>query len=361
MKNIIDYIRQFGNLSFHEKPFTDVDSLILSQLTYMDFGGIVPTLSEGRLAVTLGETSQHPLREKMFVQSVGEKDNRKLFSAMENSKRFSSLRLNYYEYHLDIEREKQFAAITYGIGENKTYIAFRGTDQYLASWKEDFNMTYKGPIPAQLHGLQYLEEVGKLEKGELLVGGHSKGGNLALYACIYCAKVIRDRVTAIYSHDGPGMRKEVYEEEVYKELVPRIFKTIPQSSIVGMLLYQRELPTIIYSNALTMGQHYPYSWVIEGEHFKKVHQLKKDALAIDRGLKKWLEDTDDERRKLFVDTIYQVISKTGIATIYEIKDNIRTGLFQILESTKEIDEETRQSLREILRTLLKNVANAYRK
>lgn len=359
MKNIIDYVREYGDRSFCEKPFNDVDSLILCQLAYMDFKGMVPDVEEDQPWVLLQEVGHHMLREKIFLHSVGEKENRKLFALLEKSRRFAQMGMNYHVDDLNLLQEKQFSAISFR-WEDTFYIAYRGTDQYLASWKEDFNMTHQSTIPAQLEALKYIEKVGCRAKGKLMVGGHSKGGNLALYACIYCAKSIRDKLTAIYSHDGPGMRPEIYAEEVYRQLVPIIRKTIPPSSIVGLLLYQREKSKIIHSSSYSMGQHNPFSWTVEKGEFRPYPNLRKDALAKDCAFKRWLQQTNDESRKLFVDTIYQIISATGAVVTSDLKKNIWTKAMDALESSKDIDENSRETMKEVLRTLMRNLRDSYK-
>lgn len=355
MKNIIDYVLEYGDQSFVQKPFNEVDSLILCQLSYMDFRGIIPKLHEAKKEITLAEAGRHPLREKIFLDSVGAKKNRRLFEAMENSKRYAEMGMNYYQSDIDIEAEKQFAAITCRLSPDILYLAFRGTDQHLVAWKEDFNMTYRSSIPAQLDALRYVEEVGVKESAKLILGGHSKGGNLALYACIYCAKPIRDRILKVFTHDGPGMRPETYEQAVYEEIVPKIHKTVPQGSIVGQMLYQREQSRIIYSNALGLWQHDPYHWSVEKGRFKTCEQLDKDAVATDQALKKWLSETDDEKRRIFVDTLYEILCATGISELSEIKENIREHLFALIKKAHTIDEETKSEFYEVMNMLIKNL------
>lgn len=362
LKNIIDYVLEYGDQSFADKPFNEVDSLILSQLIYMDFTGLVPAVSQEKEDVSLTEVGKHVLREKMFRSSVGEKKNRKLFQEMEKSKRYALIGMNCYQSHIDISQEKQFAAVTFRISPDVIYLAFRGTDQHLVGWKEDFNMTYKAPIPAQIDSLKYIEEVGRRsETDRLIIGGHSKGGNLALYASIYCAKPIRDRIIRIFSHDGPGMRREIYQQKAYQELVPKIHKTVPQSSIVGQMLYQREESRIIYSNAYGLWQHDPYNWVVERGHFKSCEHLEKDAVAIDQALKKWLSETDDDKRSLFVNTLYEIICAAGISELHEMRENLRENLFAIIETTKNIDEDTRAAFHEVMNALLKNLLTRSKK
>ncbi|MDO4720330.1 MAG: DUF2974 domain-containing protein [Peptostreptococcaceae bacterium] len=360
MKNIVDYIRSKGKENFERRSFNEVDSLVLSQLSYLNFEGLVPCFGSEGSPVTIAEIGRKALREKLFIQSVGGGNNRKFFHALETSKRFSDIALSDYINIVEQKSERQFSAITCHLGQQTLYIAYRGTDQYLVSWKEDFNMMYKGPIPAQLDALQYLERIGERFAGKIILGGHSKGGNLAVYSAIYCAKEIRERLEAIYNHDGPGLRTEVYQEEIYRQLKHKIQKTIPQTSFVGMLLYQQEEAKIIHSDAKGLLQHDPFSWRVEGTGFKVGHKLEKDALAANAAIKKWLTETDDEKRKIFVDTIYDILAGTGVFDIYEMREKTFNKIAKMLSLAKGIDEETRALIHGMIRALLKNIMDAYR-
>lgn len=360
LKNIVDYIRSKGKESFEKRSFNEVDSLVLSQLSYLNFEGLVPCFGSEGSPVMIAEIGRKVLREKLFIQSVGGRNNRKFFHALETSKRFSEIALSDYINIVERKSEKQFSAITCHLGQQTLYIAYRGTDQYLVSWKEDFNMMYKGPVPAQLDALQYLEGIGERFAGKIILGGHSKGGNLAVYSAIYCAKEIRERLEAIYNHDGPGLRTEVYQEEIYRQLKHKIYKTIPQTSFVGMLLYQQEEAKIIHSDAKGLLQHDPFSWRVEGTGFKTGHKLEKDALAANAAIKKWLTETDDEKRKIFVDTIYDILAGTGIFDVYEMREKTFDKITKMLSLTKGIDEETKALIHGMIRALLKNIMDAYR-
>lgn len=361
LNNIIDYVNIQGKESFEQRPFNAVDSLVLSQLSYLNFEGLVPAFGCENSPVSIAQIGRNVLREKLFMQSVGGKNNQKFFQALERSRRFAGISLSDYINLIDLKSEKQFCAVTCRLDSKTVYIAYRGTDQYLVSWKEDFNMMYKGPVPAQLESVCYLESIGEKFSGKIMVGGHSKGGNLAVYSAIYCAKEVRDRICAIYSHDGPGLREQIYEEEIYKQLRPKIHKSIPQTSFVGMLLFQQEKADIIYSNAKGLLQHDPYTWVVEGVNFKPGHQLEKDSLAANEAIKKWLSETDDEKRKIFVDTIYDILAGTGIFEIYEMREKSFEKISRMLSLAKNIDEETKTLLHQMIRALLKNIMEAYRK
>ncbi len=75
---------------------------------------------------------------------------------------------------------------------------------------------------------------------EFIMGGHSKGGNIAVYSAMECDSSIQSRIIKIYSHDGPGFKEDILKGGKYELIKDKIYKILPQSSIVGMLLHHQE-------------------------------------------------------------------------------------------------------------------------
>ena len=209
MKNIIDYVAQEKD-NFLDKAFNSVDILVLSQFSYLNLIGLVPDMSCVVKPVSIGEIT-HILKHYTLTNRVRDSEsNLKLLHALANSPRFSNTKITFYVEKIDFQTEKQFSATTYLLEDGTAYIAFRGTDASFVGWKEDFNMAFISPIPSQEEGVKYVRAVGGILSCDLRIGGHSKGGNIAVYSAIKCDMSIKNRITHIFSHDGPGFSDEIF-------------------------------------------------------------------------------------------------------------------------------------------------------
>ncbi len=209
MKTVIDYLKEYGEYTFEEKPLNDVDSLILSQFSYINFDGLVHGAADKEQMVTMKELIDSADYEHLYADERYRKDNTALFQTMYHSRRFQSIRIGYYVNRVDLDKETQFSAVTIRLSDGKFYMAFRGTDESIVGWKEDFNLAFSKPVPGQIMSVEYLEQAAGMTDGGFYVGGHSKGGNLAVYSAMNCKKEVRDRIITIFDHDGPGFRAEV--------------------------------------------------------------------------------------------------------------------------------------------------------
>ncbi|MCM1551791.1 MAG: DUF2974 domain-containing protein, partial [Butyrivibrio sp.] len=212
------YLKEYGDVPFTERPMNDVDSLVLCQLAYLKFDGLVPGIDTNAPSVTLKELAKHPMADGLFADERFEKDNRELFARMLAGRRFCNLKLNCYINIVEKEWETQFAAITCILEDNTIYVAFRGTDETIVGWKEDFNMAYLSPVPGQAMSVKYLNMVTEKFGNLFYVGGHSKGGNFAVYSAMKCVPKVQERILKVYCMDGPGFRPEVLEECGYDRI-----------------------------------------------------------------------------------------------------------------------------------------------
>ncbi|MEG1427889.1 MAG: Mbeg1-like protein, partial [Oscillospiraceae bacterium] len=231
MQNIIDYVEEKGIFSFAEFPFTDVDSLILSQLAYWKFDGFVPSIDEEDRDITFLNLLEHENVSTLFSSVWDIPSNTALLKALAGSDRYGEVTLHYYVNDMDIAAQKQFSALTFQVGTAFLYLAFRGTDDSFVGWKEDFDMACETPVPSQLAGVKYLSDVAQKATGALVTGGHSKGGNIAEYAAVSCPKKTSSRIAAIYNHDAPGFHRAFYSSPRYMAVKDKIHKTVPQASL----------------------------------------------------------------------------------------------------------------------------------
>jgi len=359
MKNIVSYAAEQTD-SFSKKPFNAVDSLILSQFSYLNFDGFVPGISETAKPVRIAETAEMENIDVLFRGVRDNESNRKLLKTLATSPRFSNIRMTFYVNKIDIYEEKQFSAITYLLDDETAYVAFRGTDATFVGWKEDFNMGFISPVPSQEEGVKYLNAVGYMIASELIVGGHSKGGNIAVYSAMKCHQHIRDRIIRVFNHDGPGFREEVFHCPGYQSIKDRIHKTIPQSSVIGMLLHNQESYYVVKSNRFWIMQHDPFSWQVKDDDFLYLQAVKSSTMFMNSALNKWIGSLDDSKRELFVETLYEVIKATGAMTYYDLTEDWYNKASAALKAIKGIDEETRSFVLKTIGSLFVLAAKSLR-
>lgn len=357
MKNIIDYVRE-EERTFLQKDFSEVDSLVLAQLSYMDFSGLELSQKEHG-PVTLAEFLGSDSSSGLFDHVLDKETNRAFVSALQDSPRFSTIALAHYVDSSDTGTEKQFAALTYLLEDGTSYVAFRGTDLTFNGWKEDFNMAFMTSIPSQEEAVRYLEKVHSLFKRPLRVGGHSKGGNLAIYASMRCADTVRTDIMDIYDHDGPGFHDSIYREFQKQPLWKDIKSTVPQASIIGMLLPENLAEySVVESNQTGIMQHDPFSWKITPEGgFALVDELDDDAVAFNKKLNAWLSTIEDERRERFINSLYGVVEATGAVTFQDLTEDRMAKIGSALVAINDLDEDTKSIIGELVQAWFKTTVS----
>lgn len=348
---IIEYLKEYGGRTWAEMPMNDVDSLALCQLSYLKFDGIVPDVHDNKASVSLEDIARHADFEKLFSDERYEKDNRALFLAMLESRRYRKLKLNCYINLVEIEYETQFSAVTYLLEDGNLYIAYRGTDETIVGWKEDFNMAFLNPVPGQAYSVKYLNMVTGRLKNHFFLGGHSKGGNLAVYAAMNCLPQVRDRVLKIYSMDGPGFRPEVLEACHYEAIADKVVKILPHSSLVGMLFERDIRYQVVESRTFGLAQHNPYTWLVENGGFVKADDIYESRKVMDGAINEWILSLNEQQLRTFVDTFYQVITASQAQDLIEFTADWKKSMNGIILALKEVDEQTARMLKEIIKSL----------
>lgn len=306
MADLFDYLLWRGDLGMDAVPPNPVDTLILSELSYIGFDGLVrgDFLYPVPLKVAAEAFLALPDRE----DRVRVKKDVELIAACARSARFAPLRLVFYRNELLPEQESQFAAVTWLMPEGGALITFRGTDMSLAGWKEDFNMSFQDAVPAQEKGLRYLEAFARTHEGPIYLAGHSKGGNIAVYAAAKCQPEHQARIVAVHNHDGPGFQSAMMRDPGYRAVLPKVHTFLPQSSVVGMLLEHEEPYTVVKSRQISLLQHDPYSWEVLGGDFVRMAQVDDSSRFLDRAIKTWLAGRSLEERNEFVDAVYELLT-----------------------------------------------------
>ncbi len=349
MANIFDYLLWRGDLPLSSQPFHEVDGVILARLAYMPFE-YIPALP-----LTVAEAAQCLLAVEDLP--VLQKDDLRLLETLAKSPRFQNMVLSRYVNELDGQSQTQFSAITVRLDDRSSFLSFRGTDNTLIGWKEDFNMCFVCPVPAQTLAVNYLREAAGEESGVFYLGGHSKGGNLAVYAAAFSG--LGDRVTAIYNYDGPGFDEQVLQSPGYQAVCKKVNTYVPQSSIVGMMLGHEETYTIVHSTQSGIWQHDIYSWEVRRDHFLCLETVDQSSRFIEHTLKGWIADLDHTQREQFVDAVYTVMSQTNANTLRQLTDHWFASAKAVLRCVKDLDEPTRKLVTQTLLLLVKSAKTSF--
>ena len=245
-----------------------------------------------------------------------------------NSTRFGSVRLFRYVESFQEQQEQQFSATTFLLDNDTAYVAFRGTDNTLVGWKEDFNMSFQSEVPSQTAAAAYLQEFSALSIHHILVGGHSKGGNLAVFAAVKAPPVLQARIQAVYNNDGPGFCSDILHSVAYYQILHKVHTFVPEASIVGMLLEHEEDYQVIASTQHGFLQHDPYSWCVNGADWYYLPETSSTSQRLDVSLKHWIASMQPAERERMVDTIFHLL-RTWSDTPLETREFMQKMLFRL--------------------------------
>ena len=339
MANVMDYLTWRGDLTFTQDPPNAVDALIFSALSYIQYGGQVEAQPEVPCLLRDAADSYFCLED--HESRVRVKNDLALLRQAAQTTRFGLTKMVCYRDMLIPEQETQFAAVTFLLDDGSAFLAFRGTDYSLVGWKEDFNMSFQQTVPAQRLALQYTREVAAEYMLPLRLGGHSKGGNLAVFAAARSSPMLQQRILEVYNHDGPGFTQYMMGDPGYLAMVPRIKTYIPQSSVIGMLLEHEEPYTVIRSKTVSLLQHDPYSWEVLGCELVQMEEVTESSRFLDSTIKTWFAEMSSQDRNQLVDVMFTLLGAGGVDNALDIfhPKNIRTYL-----KTLSSDENMRKVL-----------------
>lgn len=351
MENIIDYVREWGIYSFMEKPLNEVDSLVLCQLSYLNYQKFVPGLDKRNAPVSIQSIYEEPERDCILDDYWYKDENKELFEEAANSVRFGSLKMNYYVNVVNEEEETQFSAITFILEDKSVYIAYRGTDATIVGWKEDLNLAFSKPLHSQYLATEYMDRVASYIAGCFYAGGHSKGGNLAVYAAMNCGERTRDKIIRIYNNDGPGFRPEIRKQGNFEAIADRLVKFIPRSSLVGMILEDHCDYEIVESKSVGLLQHNSYSWKVEEGKFLRAQNMADSKLIRDASLNEWILSLSEEEIHTFVDTLYEVVSASEASNVFEFGADWKKCLQSVFAAARGVNDATKKAIHKITRSL----------
>lgn len=336
MASISAYIKNYGNKTFFEEPFNEIDNVIFSSLIYLNYEGIV---SENRKYIMLQEAGIKYLEKYNFFEvsklGIAQKVSYLLLKQVVNTIRYKDVLM--YNFNYIADENSQFGAVCFKVKKNFIYVAYEGTDNLLSGWKEDFKLSYEFPVTAQTLAIEYINKSIKIFDRNIIVGGHSKGGNLALVSSMYCKKSVNRKIKKVYSNDGPGLRREQIESERYKKIKNRFIHIVPNYSYVGVLL-RNDTFKVIKSTRRDFMAHSVSTWQTNGTSFIE-SSLSKISKNLKESIILWLDQHNDEQREKMITNVFKAFEKSGIKDINDFF-NIKNS-FNIVKNIRNIDDETK--------------------
>lgn len=351
---LLDYLQWRNDVPLSVSPFNEVDNIILAYLSYIDFGKL---RQEWDGFCDLKELFQcfckeHSLEE---IKTAGQFTERAplLLKEMMKGERFLDTKVGYYAVDFDKDQVKQFAALVFLLPDGTNYVSFRGTDETITGWKEDFLMSCQSETAGAKEAVDYFNKVAKALEGEFILGGHSKGGNFAMYAAAFCEAQHKERILKVYNNDGPGFRDEVIQSNEFQEMLPKILTVAPQSSIIGQLLSNPAEQRVIRSTAKGIMQHDAMTWEAEKDRLvpSELDELSHYAKTT---LGSWLESMDDESRESLCTTAFSLIESTKSETFIEFSADLVKNTEIIWKEMGKLPEDKKKEIMDALANLMES-------
>lgn len=353
MSNFLDYLKWRGDLSFARDPFNEVDNLVLSELAYIDFS---PVTGEPGNGVTLREAYRIMSEGNIKTELNLSHDPWPLLEAAAGTERFGNIICDYYINIIDQETTMQFSSTVFILGEMNSFVAFRGTDDTLVGWREDFLTYYQSQNAGQTESVEYLNHIMSELDGDVILGGHSKGGNLAIFGGAFCDEGYRKRIRRIYSNDGPGFNDSVTNTSEYRDVLEKVELIIPESSIISLILSNKPDRVIIQSSVNGgVQQHNPYTWEVEGSKFVRADEQSKDSIFVDEHLTRWVDSMDMKEKEHLVTAFFDAMESTGAETLGELPDGKLKMNIALHRAMKKMDI----TVQEDVKNALKKFASSY--
>lgn len=329
--NLYEYVKN-NNKTFEELPFNEVDNLVFAVLSYLDFEDMVSSNKKNKITLEeLSKTYFIKYPKPVFKEDITVKRYTfKLLKELITSNRFKDVLV--YKYVFNHNKDMQFGAVTFEFN-NMIYISYEGTDDYISGWKEDCQLSYQFPVKAHKEAIKYLNSYTFTNK-KIILGGHSKGGNLALVAGMLANRILRNKIDHIYSNDGPGLRLKELTSKKYTRIKDKYTHIIPNSSLVGILL-RHDNDKVIKANGIIVYTHLPYTWQIDNNKFI-TSNLSKTSAIIDRGMLNWLDKYSYEQRELFVNELFKAFDDNNIYSLNQFKFDLNI-IIDFLKSITSLD------------------------
>lgn len=331
--DLYEYIDNYGEKTFKEKKFNEIDNLIFSLLIYLDLNDIITDEIN-----TIEKIAQELFKknEKTKTLSITKKDAYKCLKKISNTKRYKDIQV--YNYIYIGTEDEQFSAATFKISKKQIYVSFEGTDNLISGWKEDFELAYKYKTLSQQHAIDYLNKTIKIFGPKIIVGGHSKGGNLAQVSAMEINFIKKLKITNIYNNDGPGLRKKEFESKKYKMIKKKLIHIIPYNSIFGILL-RNDKYKVVVSTKKAIQSHSMTTWMVYDDELSETN-ISQKSYELEKSVIEWLNNHDDSQRKKMIENVFNVFKKCEITDTRDLR-KLRS-IIKIIKEVRNIDKETKE-------------------
>ena len=355
MADVMDYLGWRGDLTFEADPFNEVDNMIMAELAYVKFDGIVPYAWDG------GTIGIREARDLYFAKHTPEEEQHTftwraplLLNAAAETRRYADMRIGGLLGIFSEKHEEQMSVVVFEPGDGSTCVAFRGTDNTIVGWKEDFNLSFMSETGGQRDAVRYLNRCFAGGNRKIRVCGHSKGGNLAVYAAAFCDPSVQAQIVSVYTHDGPGFREGIAARPEFQAILPRVVKIIPESSVIGTLLGSYETRYVVCSSASGIMQHDALTWQVYGNHFVRAKEQSALSTYLEKVMDDWIAGFDDEERRSFVDSLFGVISQGGFDTLADMQEDKWKTVLEIVRGMSMLPADRRREMGQIFGALLRS-------
>lgn len=345
--NIEDYMLWRGDIELDNKNINEIDALALTQIAYLDFSDAFVNKECVPLYEAIKNVDGSQYEKEIFATN---KNRYNLAILMAETPRFKNLMLSNYVNNIDKDSDLQFSAISFDIDSKLKFVSFRGTDGTLVGWKEDLQLSYTTPVPAQEESSKYLNNIAKGLKKKIIIAGHSKGGNLAIYSAMFAYKNTKKKISLIYSFDGPGFEENIIKSENYKEISDRIRLYIPQNTVVGAILNIDCMQKVVQSDAMGIVQHDAFSWNLIGNKFIESKRTQT-SIKFGNELDNWLLKYDKITRKKLIGFLFDTLEESGVETINDINLILKSSS-AFLEGLNDLDKEQKSGLLSMLKLII---------
>lgn len=354
MSNMFDYLKWRGDISFNQVPLNKIDALIFAQLSYTNMEGLVS--SDFSQPITLEELSKiysesPDYESKRNTSYYKKKRTSELLVATGNSRRFSQVKVCGFKQIIDEKKQEQFAAMVFLL-ENTAVIAFVGTDDTLVGWKEDFILSFSPHIPSHQDGLDYFEKVASYFKQDLVIVGHSKGGNIAINTAVNCSKENQDRITNVYNFDGPGFDEAFFKKKGFKNIEDRLVSVYPAYSIVGMIFHHQKNFEIVKSAGVALNQHKAHLWEICGADFVHEVDFTTQSKIFHESLNDWAEQVPPHQREILSKNLFEILDASGAKTVTELSHIRIKSLQKMISTYSKLKDTQSDDLRKFVKLMV---------
>ena len=354
MAKLLEYLVWRGDVPLGHDGFNELDAAVLARLSYLPFEHVPQERRQD--GISLGELTALLAEFPGVADAVIMPEDLDLCRQISESDRFKEPVVRDYVCRWDSESETQFSALSLILPDGRCCIVYRGTDDTLIGWKEDLNMGLTFPVPAQTSAVEFLEETDRrLGCQSYILCGHSKGGNLAVYAGAFCKPELQEKVSMVYNFDGPGLDPAALETEGYKRIAPRILTFVPQFSVVGMLFGNARSYSPVRSDAFGILQHNLYSWEIQGRGFLYAEELDASSRMLDASLDAWMREMGADEREALVEAVYQILTQNNAQTLDQLGENRLENAALTLKTIRRLDPKTRANALRAMQLLMRSL------